>query len=354
MRHLELFAGIGGFRSAMNLIQQDGIKCFQHVGFSEIDTKAIQSYKANYDTDGEVELGDIVRFTENIERIKSLPDFDILTGGFPCQSFSMMGKQLGFEDERGQLFFRIIDIVKIKKPTYLLLENVKNLYTHDKGETFKHIVKNLEAEGYSVRTDIFNTQSFKLPQVRNRVIIFATRKSIPAEFDFSAQCVKLFFDEHINETSVAKYENVIGLLEKHVADKYLLSERIKPTLLSDGSGGFKSKSEINQLIARPLTASMHKMHRACQDNYYSIDFIESDGRVNPALTMSKDELAKQAIRKLTPKEAMLLQGFPSDFAAKASSNGVADGALYKQAGNAVSVNTIYAVLFYLIKNKVIE
>lgn len=354
MRHLELFAGIGGFRSAMNLIQNDGFHSFQHVGFSEIDAKATQSYKANYDTEGEAELGDIVKFTEDIERIKALPDFDIITGGFPCQSFSMMGKQLGFEDERGQLFFRIMDIVKVKKPKYLLLENVKNLRSHDKGKTFKHIVSNLEAEGYNVRADIFNTQNFKLPQVRNRVLIFASRNPLPADFVFSQEYVKSFFDEHINETSVAKYDNVIGLLEKHVADKYMLTERIKPTLLSDGSGGFKSKSEINQLVARPLTASMHKMHRACQDNYYSLDFIESDGKINPALTMSKDELAKQAIRKLTPKEAMLLQGFPCDFAAKASSAGVADGALYKQAGNAVSVNTIYAVLLYLIKNKAIE
>lgn len=89
----------------------------------------------------------------------------------------------------------------------------------------------------------------------------------------------------------------------------MLSERIKPTLLADGSAGFKSKSEINQLIARPLTASMHKMHRACQDNYYSLDFIASDGAVNQAINLSKDEQARLPIRKLTPKEAMLLQGF---------------------------------------------
>ena len=136
--------------------------------------------------------------------------------------------------------------------------------------------------------------------------------------------------------------------------KYFLSEKIKPTLLSDGSAGFKSKSDINQVIARPLTATMHKMHRACQDNYYSQDFIESKGRINPVKTMTKNELAKLPIRKLTPEEAFLLQGFPANFAKKGRQNGVADGALYKQAGNAVSVNTIYAILFFLLKNKFME
>ena len=96
------------------------------------------------------------------------------------------------------------------------------------------------------------------------------------------------------------------------------------------------------------------MHRACQDNYYSQDFIESNGKENPVKALSKEELAKLQIRKLTPEEAFALQGFPADFAKKGRRNGVADGALYKQAGNAVSVNTIYAILYFLIKNKFIE
>lgn len=154
--------------------------------------------------------------------------------------------------------------------------------------------------------------------------------------------------------SIRQVTNVLGILDKTVPDKYLLSEKIKPTILSDGSANFKSKSEINKLIARPLTATMHKMHRACQDNYYSIDFIQSDGKINPALTMTKEELAKIAIRKLTPKEALMIQGFPEDFAPNAQNAGICDGALYKQAGNAVSVNTIYAVLYYLITNNIIH
>lgn len=151
-----------------------------------------------------------------------------------------------------------------------------------------------------------------------------------------------------------RYKDVCDVLSENVDSKYFLSEKIKPTLLSDGSAGFKSKSDINQIIARPLTATMHKMHRACQDNYYSQDFIESKGKINPVKTMSKSELAKLPIRKLTPEEAFMLQGFPADFATRGRQNGVADGALYKQAGNAVSVNTIYAILYFLIKNKFME
>ncbi len=150
------------------------------------------------------------------------------------------------------------------------------------------------------------------------------------------------------------YESTLDILDVDVPTKYFLSEKIKPTILADGSGNFKSKSEINLRIARPLTASMHKMHRACQDNYYSQDFIASKGICNPYLNCSKDELAKHQIRKLTPQEAFRLQGFPAEFADKAQDAGVSDGALYKQAGNAVSVNTIYAIVYYLVKKNLIK
>ena len=142
-------------------------------------------------------------------------------------------------------------------------------------------------------------------------------------------------------------------MERTAPPKYFLSERIKPTILADGSANFQSRSDINQIIARPLTASMHKMHRACQDNYYSQDFIDSNGKINHVKDYTKKQLAKLPIRKLTPREAFKLQGFPSSFADQASQMGVADGALYKQAGNAVSVNVIYAILFFLVKSGVV-
>lgn len=354
MKHLELFAGIGGFRRAIDLVCHDyGIqsKC---VGFSEIDFKAHRTYCVNYNTKDEIDMGDIVKFTSKIETIKNLPDFDLLTGGFPCQTFSMMGAQRGFEEERGQMFFRIMDIVNVKHPNYILLENVKNLITHNSGNTIARIKKELQQAGYLVHIDIFNTYDFGLPQTRNRTLIFARKKEF-GDFAFSTEIIKEHFDSiDRSMCSLNFYENTIELLEKSVDKKYYLSERIKPTILSDGASDFKSNSDIDQIIARPLTASMHKMHRACQDNYYSDIFIRSNGKKRPSTWMSKEELTHIPIRKLTPEEAFKLQGFPASYAEKGRINNVANGSLYKQAGNAVSVNTIYAVLSYLVNKEIIR
>ena len=126
MNHIELFAGIGGFRKAMECLENDFSILFNCIGFSEIDSNASRTYKANFNTDGEVEMGDIVEFNSDMSRYDNL-DFDLLTGGFPCQSFSMMGKQLGFNDHRGTMFFQIEKIIEKKKPRLVLLENVKNV-----------------------------------------------------------------------------------------------------------------------------------------------------------------------------------------------------------------------------------
>ena len=353
MNHVELFAGVGGFRRAMDLIAHDLDFPIKTIAYSEIDSKAITTYNANYNTNNEIPLGDIVGFVKDKKAMKVLPKYEILSGGFPCQTFSMMGGQEGFEEERGQMFFRIMDLVNSRHPRFILLENVKNLMNHDKGNTIAVIRRELENAGYIVQMDVFNSNDFGLPQKRNRVIIFARKKHL-GRFVFSAELVKASFAQiDRDQCSLCFYDSTIDLLDRVVDKKYYLSEKIKPTILSDGSAGFKSKSEIDQVIARPLTATMHKMHRACQDNYYSDLFIQSEGRDKPAERMSKNELARTAIRRLTPKEAFMLQGFSPDFASNAERAGVTDGAMYKQAGNAVSVNTIYAVVYYLITNHII-
>ena len=348
MKHIELFAGIGGFRKAMEGIENDFSIPFRCIGFSEIDANASTTYKANYNTDNEIEMGDIVEFNSDMSRYNNL-DFDLLTGGFPCQSFSMMGKRLGFNDHRGTMFFQIEKIIEKKMPRFVILENVKNLLTHDKGQTFKEIVARLQSLGYNVYYDIFNTMDYKLAQKRSRLIVFATTIKLPADFSFSNEAVNAVFSKNIKKfKSLILQSSVLDVLSRSVPQKYYLSDRIKPTLLADGSKNFVSKSEINQIIARPLTATMHKMHRACQDNYYSDGFILSEDPIAYLeQKFSKEELASQPIRKLTPQEAFALQGFPSEFVANAQTEKVCDGALYKQAGNAVSVNVIYAVLYYL-------
>lgn len=357
MNHLELFSGIGGFRQALQLLHDDGIMPFKSVGFSETDPSAIKTYKANYPvSNDEVELGDIVAFTSNQDNIERIPNFDLLTGGFPCQTFSMMGVQVGFGEERGKMFFMLWKIIRVKRPRYVLLENVKNLVSHNKGRTYLTIKHKLEEIGYYVSCGVFNTINFGLPQTRNRVFIFATLDTKFAGYNLGEHVRDIIdcFDKVKNRASVSTYDTVLDILSKDADERYYLSERVKPTILSDGTGGFLSRSEINKLIARPLTASMHKMHRACQDNYYSKTFIQTGGKVNDAEGLSKEELCRLPIRKLTPREAFMLQGFPQNFVYNARLVDISNGALYKQAGNAVSVNVVYAIMYYLILNHVIN
>lgn len=295
MRILSLFSGCGGLD-----------KGFVDAGYevvwaNDFDKYAVQTYQANFGD--HIVLGDI-----NKIEITDLPAFDMLIGGFPCQPFSRMGEERGFEDARGTLFFRIAEILKYKieqneKPRVVVLENVRSLKTHNKGKTFKTILSILENDlGYKVFYDILNTADYGIPQTRNRtyIVCFAN-----AAADFS-------FPEKLPLNSTLQ-----DLLETDVDDKYFLSDKILPTILSDGTGGYKAKSEIDLKIARPLCATMAKMHRACQDNY-----VTQNGRV----------------RRLTPRECARLQGFNDEFVIP-----VSDSQAYKQFGNAVTVNVSRAV-----------
>lgn len=345
IKQLDLFSGIGGFRLAAERAASSLNIPFKSVGFSEIDRFATQAYKAFFNTTEEEEIGDIMSFCKDTMQIEALPDFNLLTGGFPCQPFSMMGAKKGFDDNRGGLFFEILKIIDIKKPDIVLLENVKNIKTHDNGKTLCRICKLLGEHGYpSVTYDVFNTSEFGIPQTRNRVYILALR-SKPKDFTFSGESVKDHYNM-LKSKNVNEYNNVLDILEADVDEKYYLSERIKPTILANGGGNFISKSEINKIIARPLVATMGKMHRACQDNYYSEIFIKTRGNKNDS-SEPFESLVKKRIRKLTPNEAFLLQGFPSEFAQIARKNGISNAQLYKQAGNAVSVNVPYAIMLYL-------
>ena len=295
MRVVSFFSGIGGLD-----------KGFEDAGYSVIwandfDKYAVETYKANYEN--EIVLGDI-----NEIQLESIPDAEVLIGGFPCQPFSMMGEQKGFEDARGTVFFRIAEIIKDKmekgkKPKAVILENVKALRTHDQGRTFATIKRILEDDlGYKVYDDILNSAEYGVPQTRNRtyIVCFANEN---AEFTFPEK-------EKLDRT-------LQDILETDVDQKYFLSDKILPTILSNGTGGYKGKSEIDLKIARPLCATMAKMHRACQDNY-----VTQKGRV----------------RRLTPRECARLQGFDDNFVIP-----VSDCQAYKQFGNAVTVNVSRAV-----------
>lgn len=161
IRFFDMFAGIGGFRSGLEAI--GGFEC---VGYCEIDKYAKQAYEAMYDTGGELYFDDARKIVP-----EQLPDFDLLVGGFPCQSFSIAGARKGFDDTRGTLFFEIARITAVKKPKYLFLENVPGLLNHDSGKTFETILRTLDELGYDVCWQVLNSKNFGVPQSRNRVFI---------------------------------------------------------------------------------------------------------------------------------------------------------------------------------------
>lgn len=306
LKTVSLFSGIGGMDLG-----------FKNAGFdiiwaNDFDKDAVKTYSENIDS--RIVHGDI---NDNLDKI---PSHDVLLAGFPCQPFSMMGSQKGFSDERGTLFFTIEKILKKHKPKIIVLENVKNLITHDKGKTFKRMKNILEKDlGYSVNSDILNTMDFEIPQTRRRVFIVGFLKSA-----FNVEKKEFIYPKPLELKN-----NMFDLLDNEVDKKYFLSYKILPTILSDGSGNYKSKSEINLKVARPLTATMHKMHRANQDNYY-------EDNKNREKFKDTEERPISNVRRLTPNECRKLQGFPSDWKYV-----VSDTQLYRQFGNAVSVNVAY-------------
>ena len=161
IRYFDMFAGIGGFRSGLEAI--GGFEC---VGYCEIDKYAKQAYEAMYDTGGELYFDDARKIV-----LEQLPDFDLLVGGFPCQSFSIAGARKGFDDTRETLFFEIARIASVKKPKYLFLENVPGLLNHNQGRTFETILRTLDELGYDVCWQVLNSKNFGVPQSRNRVFI---------------------------------------------------------------------------------------------------------------------------------------------------------------------------------------
>lgn len=301
MRVVSLFCGIGGLD-----------KGFVDAGFNivwanDFDRYAVQTYNANFDT--KATLADITKYP-----LEKIPEFDVLIGGFPCQPFSMMGQKKGFEDTRGTLFFRIAEIIDYQirergyKPRALILENVRALRTHDNGHTFERIKEILrENLGYQVFDMNLNSSDYGVPQTRNRTYIVCFANEKVREFD-APPAVELTY-------------YMKDLLEQDVPDKYFLSEKIKKTILSNGTGGWEAKAETDLPIARPLCATMAKMHRASQDNY---------------VTQPK------GLRRLTPRECARLQGFDgpnsSDYVIP-----VSDSQAYKQFGNAVTVNVSNAL-----------
>ena len=309
---VSLFAGIGGIDLGFEFA---GFEC---IWANDFDKFACQTYRAN--VGDQIVEGDI-RLTKN-----QIPAHDILVGGFPCQPFSTLGKLQGFEDEmnRGTLFFEIMDIITKHDTKVVVLENVKNLINHDNGKTFARIKQELDDAGYDVNAQILNSQDYGIPQRRNRIFIVAFNRRYFKTGEF------VYPDKE--ELKVTTQD----LLDENVPEKYFLTKKLEKTILGMGTKGYMVKPTIDLPISKTLTAPMHKMHRASQDNYvtdyknYNRNVLEKEKRI--------------AVRKLTPNECRQLQGFPSEWVQV-----VSDCQAYKQFGNAVTVDVAYKVACQVMK-----
>lgn len=317
---IDLFAGIGGFRLAH---QNLGGKC---VFTSEWDKYSQKTYEANF---GEVPFGDITKK----ETKASIPNgFDILCAGFPCQAFSIAGKQGGFEDTRGTLFFDVAEIIKDKQPKAFFLENVKGLRSHDKGKTLTTILNTLREDlnYYVPEPEIVNAKDFGVPQNRERIFIVGFRKDLGVdEFTYP------------KPTDTTKTIGDI-IEEKEVSVKYYLSTQYLQTLRN------------------------HKDRHASKGNGFGYEIIPHEGTANAIVcggmgrernliydhrltnfkpvTKIKGEVNREGIRKMTPEEWKALQGYPEDYNIV-----VSDVQAYKQFGNSVAVPAIQATAKEIIK-----
>lgn len=303
---VSLFAGIGGIDLGFEFA---GFDC---IWANDFDKAACQTYRAN--VGDQIVEGDIRLVKDQI------PPHDILVGGFPCQPFSTLGKLQGFDDEknRGTLFFEIINIITKHDTKVVVLENVKNIVTHDNGNTFKRIRQEMEDAGYFFNFQILNSQDYGVPQRRNRVFIVCFNKKYFKKASF-------VYPEKITLNVTTQ-----DLLDENVEEKYFLTEKISHTILGKGTKGYIVNPTIDLPISKTLTATMHKMHRASQDNYVT-DKKNFERNVT-------DKKKRIAIRKLTPNECRRLQGFPNDWRQV-----VSDMYAYKQFGNAVTVDVAYNV-----------
>ena len=317
---IDLFAGIGGFRIAM---QRCGGEC---IFSSEFDPAAQKTYQANF---GEIPSGDITK-QETHDQIPK--NFDIVCAGFPCQAFSLAGKRLGFNDfykgmSRGTLFAEVVKICEKHHPKAVFCENVKGLYIHDKGNTFKIIKSEFEAIGYRFYYKILNSKDFGVPQHRERIYMVAFRE------DYAENGYEFQFPKPIINNMTLN-----DIRERNVSAKYYLSEVYLETLRrhrarheAAGHGFGYVVRNWNDVSGAIVCGGMgRETNLVKEENGTPLGLVPT--------THIHGELNKEGIRKMTPREWARLQGFPEEFKLVLS-----DVHLYKQFGNSVSIPVIESI-----------
>ncbi len=302
LKFIDLFAGVGGLSLPFRQLK---MKC---VFSSEWDKYCQQTYRLNFH---EQIHGDINKIKPD-----QIPDFELLLAGFPCQPFSIAGLRKGFDDQRGNLFFKLYDIIKVKRPRFFILENVRNLISHDKGSTFKVILNKLKEINYFIKYKVLNTKNFNIPQNRERIYIIGFRNYadyLNFEFPKPQNCSK----------SLDDMKKFIDLENQQDHKYYYEKSKYHPWLLKAKQDHFtfyqirRTYIRVNQNGLCPtLTANMG-----------------TGGHNVPII------FTKHGFRKLLPRECFNLQGFPKEFLLPE----IANTQLYKQAGNAVTVHIAKAL-----------
>jgi len=358
-----LFSGIGSIEQAFKRLNLKHKIVFA----GDIDPFVKQSYFANYDINENNWHDDVTKFSA----IKYRNKVDLLVGGSPCQAFSMVGKRRGLEDTRGTLFYDFARVVDESKPKVFIYENVKGLLNHDNGRTWDIVQKTFNSLGYKIFTQVLNSKDYGIPQNRERIIVvgfkdknvnFTFPSAIPlsrtmqdfledytdSKYYLKEKGIKFVTSTKNRKKQYTQINGSVALCQKanqqfnwhgdfvfeqapnedfdefifdvsKVEEKYYLSEKVKNYVLAGGTKNFKTSTETDLKIARPLLQTMHKMHRAGVDNYVS----HNKGR----------------IRKLTPRECLRLMGFKDDFKIV-----VSDTQMYRQAGNSIVSDVLIAVL----------
>lgn len=337
------FSGIGAIEYALKRL---GLKS-KIVFAGDIDKNCKSTYFANYDIKEEDWHTDIRLFDASPYKGK----VDLFVGGAPCQSFSTVGDQRGFEDTRGTLFREFARVVKECEPKLFIFENVQGLFNHDNGQTWEVIRKTFEDYcGYDIHYQLLNARDYGVPQTRERLFCIGFRKKTsfkyPKPIDLSYQMYD-FMEDYVDSVyySIEKGKKYLANDKEHrerliqgsecerfndfifeikdIEDKYYLSEKVAKYVLAGGTKTFKTSTKTDLAIARPLLQSMHKMHRAGVDNYVTY----------------KKEKGINGIRKLTPRECLRLMGFRDDFKIV-----VPNTPAYMQAGNSIVVDVLMAIL----------
>ncbi|MEG1474714.1 MAG: DNA (cytosine-5-)-methyltransferase [Longicatena sp.] len=287
-----------------------------------------KSYMENYSIN-EINFHRDIRL---LDGSKYKGDVDLLVGGSPCQSFSIMGYQKGLEDARGTLFYEFARIVNEVKPKVFIYENVQGIKNHDQGNTWTVITSIFNSIGYDYTCKILNSKDFGIPQNRNRLFVIGFRNKKYLKKLEEPQKTELEYtmqDFLIEKCKFGEFE--YGNIKDDpgtVEEKYYLSDKVLKHVMSEGTKNYKVKPKTDLSVARPLLATMHKMHRAGVDNYVTIN---------------------NKVRKLTPRECLRLMGYGDDF-----KQVVSNTQMYKQAGNSIVVDIFIELLDNLINTGVFE